>query len=389
VIDQPLAVVLVLAATVFACVKLEERFRWARAIGATLLAIVVAGILSNARLIPHHSAAYETLGGVGVNLGIALVLLGVDIRSVLQAGPRMLGAFALGAAGTVVGAIVAALAVHRFVGPETWKLAGQYTGTYIGGGLNMVAVGRTVETSPDLFSAAIAADNVTTTLWMIVCLGVPIIGGARLLKRPAAGEVASDQSDSPVARNSEALVTTSFTSTTSRVSLNEISFTAFLALGALWLASQLASWVPQVPEVLWLTTIALILAQLPAVRRLGAPPVLGNYALQLFLASLGAQSVLFEILRTGPAVFYFTLLVVGVHGLLLFGVGRALGFDYPTLAVASQANIGGPPSAMALATARGYANRLLPGVAVGLVGYAVGNYLGLGVAYLMRAWLGG
>jgi len=44
---------------------------------------------------------------------------------------------------------------------------------------------------------------------------------------------------------------------------------------------------------------------------------------------------------------------------------------------------------MALATARGYADRLLPGVAVGLLGYAVGNYLGLGVAVVARGLLGG
>jgi uncharacterized membrane protein len=43
---------------------------------------------------------------------------------------------------------------------------------------------------------------------------------------------------------------------------------------------------------------------------------------------------------------------------------------------------------MALATARGYADRLLPGVAVGLLGYAVGNYIGLGVAWAVRGMLG-
>jgi uncharacterized membrane protein len=95
-----------------------------------------------------------------------------------------------------------------------------------------------------------------------------------------------------------------------------------------------------------------------------------------------------EIVRVGPAVFYFTLVVVSVHGLLLFGTGRLLGWDLPTLAVASQANVGGPPSAMALATARGYTDLLLPGVAVGLVGYAVGNYAGVGIAHLVRLWLG-
>ena len=117
-------------------------------------------------------------------------------------------------------------------------------------------------------------------------------------------------------------------------------------------------------------------------------PVIGAGILQLFLAGLGAQSIIAEIVRVGLSVFYFTVIVVAMHGLLLFGVGRFLRIDLGTLAVASQANIGGPASAMALATARGYSDRLLPGVAVGLLGYAVGNFVGFGIAGLARAWLG-
>jgi uncharacterized membrane protein len=62
--------------------------------------------------------------------------------------------------------------------------------------------------------------------------------------------------------------------------------------------------------------------------------------------------------------------------------------DLATLAVASQANVGGAASALAIAGARGYTDRLLPGVAVGLLGYAVGNYFGFAVAALMRGLLG-
>ena len=86
--------------------------------------------------------------------------------------------------------------------------------------------------------------------------------------------------------------------------------------------------------------------------------------------------------------------VQGIGGLALtaqigcVGIGRLLKIDLPTLAVASQANVGGAASAMAMATARGYADRLLPGVAVGLLGYAVGNYVGFAVAALARGWLG-
>jgi uncharacterized membrane protein len=79
---------------------------------------------------------------------------------------------------------------------------------------------------------------------------------------------------------------------------------------------------------------------------------------------------------------------VSIHGIVIFGLGRLVGLDLQTLAVASQANVGGPASAMALATARGYTDKLLPGVAAGLLGYAAGNYLGLFVAALMRGVIG-
>ena len=117
--------------------------------------------------------------------------------------------------------------------------------------------------------------------------------------------------------------------------------------------------------------------------------MLGNYLVLLFLASNGAQSVVAKIFEVGPGVFYFAATTVAIHGVVIFGVGRLVGIDAGTLAVASQANVGGPASAIALASARGYADRLLPGVAVGLLGYAAGNYLGLAVARIMQGVLGG
>ena len=59
-----------------------------------------------------------------------------------------------------------------------------------------------------------------------------------------------------------------------------------------------------------------------------------------------------------------------------------------TLSVASQANIGGATSAVAVASARGYGDKLLPGIAVALAGYAVGNYFGFGMGMLARTLLG-
>ena len=117
--------------------------------------------------------------------------------------------------------------------------------------------------------------------------------------------------------------------------------------------------------------------------------MLGNSLLYLFLAGNGAQSLVSEMLAAGPALFLFALITVATHGLVIFGVGRLLKFDAGTLVVASQANIGGAASAVAIATARGYGDKLLPGIAVALAGYAVGNYLGFGMGTLARTMLGG
>jgi uncharacterized membrane protein len=53
--------------------------------------------------------------------------------------------------------------------------------------------------------------------------------------------------------------------------------------------------------------------------------------------------------------------------------------------VASQAAVGGPSSALAVAVSREWRSLVLPGIIVGLLGYAIGNYLGVAMAGLVRA----
>ena len=381
-IEDPFAVFLALAAVVFVAIQLERRVGVFRSLGAALVGILLAMLLSNIGILPGTSPTYEFLMGTGVNLAIALILLSVDLGSVLKAGSGMLAAFGIGALGTAVGAITGGLLLSGVVGPETWKLAGQFTGTYTGGGANFAALGRAFETSADLFSAATAADVIVTAVWMVACLAVPVLLGR---SKQGQGE------EAPVAGESSAegqlTLERTLQSSVKPVSLSDTAALVAIAMGAVWGADQLAGLLP-IHEVLWLTTIVLILAQVPAVKALSGSALFGNYLLLLFLASNGARSVIANLVAMGPPVFYYAIITVALHGVVIFGIGRLARLDYATLAVASQANVGGAASAIALAGARGYTDQLVPGVAVGLLGYAVGNYLGFVVATMMRGMLG-
>ena len=376
-IQDPFGVFLALAGAVFLAVWLEGRYRFFRAMSAGLMCLVFGMILSNSGLLPGDAEAYYQLGNIWVNAAIVLVLLNVDLRTLLAAGKPMLGAFGIGAVGTMLGTAIATFLLAGAIGPETWKLTGQFTGTYIGGGANFYALAGAFGTDPNIMSGAVAADVIVTACWLATYLVIPALlyGGKGL---------------DPV-RKGDAPLTLEQRLKESGESLRMMDFFGLSAitLGAMVAARLLAAAVPVVPAVLWLTTIALVLGHTPPVRKLRGAPVLGNSLLYLFLAGNGAQSLVSEMLAYGPSLFFYALITVGIHGLVIFGIGRLLRFDAGTLVVASQANIGGAASAVAIATARGYGDKLLPGIAVALGGYAFGNYLGFGMGTMARTLLGG
>lgn len=380
-IRDPLALTACLIAVVTLAFALDRRFAALSRLGAALIGIMLGALLANLGIVPRASPVYDAIEGPVLSLAIVFLLLAVNLGELKAIGPSMLAAFALGALGTMIGALTGALLLAPALGPETWRLAGAVTGTYIGGSLNFAAVGRAVGLEGSTFAAATAADNVTTTLWMAASLALPLWLARRW---PAPAPVAGGSADPPPG---DAVPHPYW----GRVEGSLFHLVGLATIGAavLLLARATAALIPAVPEILWLTTFALAAAHLPGVRRLRLAEPLGNLGLHLFLVVIGVHSIVAEIFRVGPAVFYYTLWAVAVHALVLFGAGLWLRARLDVLTVTTQACVGGPSTAMAIAVARGWPSLVVPGVAVALLGYAVGNYLGLSVAYAVRAWIGG
>ena len=86
-----------------------------------------------------------------------------------------------------------------------------------------------------------------------------------------------------------------------------------------------------------------------------------------------------------PILFVFVLIVIVLHMLVVYGGGRLLGMDLGVLTIASVATKAGPPLVLPMAEQKGWQHLALPGVLVGLLGYAIGNYVGFAAAYLVRS----
>jgi uncharacterized membrane protein len=206
-------------------------------------------------------------------------------------------------------------------------------------------------------------------------------------KQPESPDAVAEAADAAPAENPRKL----WTST--EINIRDLALLAAFPLAALWLSNWIPEhlpgwldWLGAFPQVLWLTTFAIV-AQFPFVQKLKGAAVLSYFALHLFFIVIGATSNVREVLNAGPSIFLYMILILAIHGLVLYGVGWLIGLDLPRISIASQATIGGPGSALALGMAMKWHRLVTPGIIVGIFGYAIGNYIGFTCAYLLRGIL--
>ncbi len=382
--ESAVAIAAVLAFIIAGCEWLANN-TWFRHLGAALLVIVVTAVVANLGIIPTYSADTPLYGNIFTYvapLGIFWLLLLVDLHSLRQAGLPTLVLFLLGALGTALGAA----AGHWLVGGEAAlgenhaALTGMFTGTYVGGSVNYNAIALEYGVMEDaaLYAGSAAVDNAMTTVWMITCVALP-----RLLAPlwPNKTREAASAASGPITDDGEV------------TKILDLALIVGLGLAALVVSEGTTELLSMslgvdVPSVLVLSTLALILAQVPMVQRLAGARLLGLLAVYLFLAVIGSLCDMDALVRMGelaPVLGIFVVVLVAIHGLTVFGAARLFRFDLATAAVASQANIGGGTSALALARSLGRSDLELPAILVGTAGLAVGHYLGFAMVALLAS----
>ena len=101
----------------------------------------------------------------------------------------------------------------------------------------------------------------------------------------------------------------------------------------------------------------------------------------MFFAASGAAGSLLLVLRKAPALVAFSALQLTIHFIVLMGVGKGiLKLDSNELYLASNANVGGPTTAAAMAQAKDWKKLVLPALLVGVLGYATATATSLSLS---------
>lgn len=379
-IEQPFHLIIVFLGIIAFSLWLSSRFKIAAKISPVLIILGISALLSNTGIIVSGGEFYDSLMDYAVSFAVCLILFTVRLGDLKKAGVPVLFAFAIACFCSFAGCIVGSIAlINKFDGVlagQGWKIAGPYIGTYIGGSLNFFSMWQGLEMgNPDLFAAANAVDNLTLVpifaFWMVV---------PKFLEKfyPSAGSYT--QTDLQHQINSKTPVP---------LIIRDIAALAFWALFIIFISKYLRNnfikpLMPMMPTILIITTLAIIGGRLKFIQNLKGSHEIGNLAFYFFFAAIGALMDIQKAVRLAPVLFVFVTIVIVVQISLALVLGKIFGVNLRVLAIAELAAKAGPSTVIAYTNAKNWNELALPGAAVGLLGYAIGNYIGFAGAYLLK-----
>jgi uncharacterized membrane protein len=384
-IQQPVYVLAVLFLVILLAEWLAGK-KYFRQVGVVIITILFSAILANLGIIPSSHNATPLYEGIFVYiapLAIFFLLLEVKLSDLRFAGLPMVVMFLAGTLATVA----AVLFSYWLWSPQNhqvnqaYAIAGMYTGTYIGGSINLNAIALHYQVNKDgtLFAAVNAVDNLVGTLWILATILLPPVLRKWMPRKKNVPPGLTHMSDEELRAMTLKL----------HADMNLVDIGVLLALGfgTLFIASEISSRFPGIPSIIVVTTLALIFAQLPFIQKRKGAKLIGMSLVLLFLAVVGAYCDLRAVADSGSSAFTLVLWVASIiliHGLIIFTLGGVFKQDWDLVSVASNANIGGSTSAPVCAAALGRPDLQLPGLLAGSLGNAIGTYIGLLVAEFLK-----
>lgn len=381
----------VLASCAALAIFLEQKYSWASKVTGCILALTFTLILSNLKIIPTEAPVYDAVWSYVVPLAVPMLLFNADIKKIGRDSGRVLIIYLFSGIGTILGGFVAYFALKNAI-PALNDIVPMFVGTYTGGSVNFVAMSQQYKVPGATVSAALVADNLLMALYFFTLMALPTMAVIKKHYKMPLVNALEEQSESDKEANKT--MAAKYWGA-KEISLKDIAFTVALSFVIVAISDKLATVFGDLfkgegavsailggllgNKYLLMTTFTMIIASVfpKQISSIRGSQEIGTFLIYLFFAVIGAPASIGLILRESPLLLVFALIVVLINLIVSLIFGKLFKFNIEEIIIASNANVGGPTTAAAMAVSKGWTELIVPALLVGTLGYVIGNYYGI------------
>lgn len=357
-------------------------------VGAGILCYGLGMLIGNIGVLPASANAVQTnFMSVTIPIGLPLMLFSLDVkRWRFLAGKALFSYFLV-----VVSALIATFVgymIYRGSLEEAWKVAGMLLGIPVGTSANLNAIGLALKTPEHLLVLTNTADMIMCTPYFIFMLTIAQRTLNLVLKPFCPPEQQSKGAGPELCAEGQTSDFDDYSGIFKPETLRSLAVAFLIALVIFAIGGAAYSLAPKeynmAALILIITTLGIIASFVPYVRRLKMTFQLGQYLMFIFCLVIGSLADLKAMVNAMPSILIYTGIVI--YGCLLLHILFAAIFriDTDTVIITNVAGIFSAPFVPVVASALKNKDVILSGIIAGIIGLAIGNYLGISYAYILK-----
>lgn len=379
------ALIVLFIVTPIIVIYLEERFSIFKKIGAVLICYAIGLIVGNIDILPKGAETYQNiLTEITIPLSLPLILFSIDVKSWFKMARSAFVALITGLVSVLI-IIIIGYFIFRNDIDNIWQVSGMLVGVYTGGTPNMAAMKTALNISQELYIMTHTYDMVLNAIYLAFILSV----GQKVFSwflPPFKHEKDEGQNTADINLEEEYESYSGIFKKETFVPLMGALGVSVAILGVSYAISLL------IPEeystaaiILLITSFGIVFSFIPKIKAIKKTFQLGMYLILIFCIAVASMADISRLSNISFSLFYYVALAVYGSHVIHIALARIFKVDADTVIISSSALICSPPFVPVVAGALKNRQVILTGLIVGIAGYAIGNYLGVFIAYILKA----
>jgi Predicted integral membrane protein len=360
-------------------------------VGAILLLYILGLIVANLFIFPFEGAAQrlfpvqDLMTSITIPLAMPLILFACDFRN--WPVRKALAALVIGLVSVLCVVVAGFWLFGDKLGEQAAGIAGMAVGVYTGGTPNLAAIKMMLGVDEGTYVLMNSFDMLVSFLFLVFLMACGIRLFRKFLSDDKKVQVPAENAgnDSKLAQGETDMYRGIFTKRHFLPTLAAFGMSVLIAGIGIGLSMLLTGKINMIVLILTLTTLAIAASFLPFVRRWEKSYDAGMYLVLIFSLVVASMVDLRSLdFREGAwLLLYIAFVIFGSLALQVL-LGKVFKVDADTTVITSVAMINSPLFVPMIAEAMKNRRVILTGISIGIIGYAVGNYLGVLIAHLLQ-----